>query len=179
MKKGKSGLLLVSLVEYLIREEIETLWNFLRVVGGFPPPWYYDLPSLCCPQFFSHTQRERARSCWCLGTLWYLWQNQYIQGFRYLAQVTLIPFPTWLVLEYPFSFVPEVWWYSYNLSSSPGVLPNRSGDWVWKWRKAVWFVTSGVSGYELLLHKGAWTRQGKVFVYSNHHDLCKPVSKSD
>ena len=134
MKKEKSGLLLVSLVKYLIRAEIETLWSFLRVLSGFqyPPAAIISFPSPAPNSF--HTLRGRGLEVVLQNPLVSL-AEFYIQGFSYLPQVTLIPFPTWFVLEYHFSLVLKVGWYSYNLPSSLGSLPNRSKDWVWKQRK--------------------------------------------
>lgn len=178
MKKEKSGLLLVSLVKYLIRAEIETLWSFLRVLSGFQSPHdaIISFPSPAPNSF--HTLRERGLEVVLQNTLVSL-AKFYIQGFRYLPQMTLMPFQLDLSWSITFplflksddtviTFLPHL----------VACLP-RSKDWVWKQRKTLWFVTSGVSGHDLLLQTGVWTRQQKVFVYSSHHGLCKPVNKSD
>lgn len=81
-KEEKSGLFLVSLVKYLIKEEIEALWNFLSVVGEFQPPVMlsFPIPFLPLPVF---TFRGRGVwGCWCLQilTLWYLWHIPFSKG---------------------------------------------------------------------------------------------------
>lgn len=110
-------------MKYLIRKETEALWNFLRVMGRFQSSdAVISLPFLPCPHFHSHAQRKRIR-----GRRWEGLQpppsrvsdNIYLQGFRHLLHLSLIPCPTWLVLQFLFSLVPHIWWSSYNLSYSP------------------------------------------------------------
>lgn len=100
------------------------------------------------------------------------------KGFRHLLLLSLIPCPTWLVLKFLFSLVPQIWWSSYNRSSSPvSCLMGLGTEFECKGKLSncgFW-----VSGYGLFMYTGIWTRQGKVFVYSRHHDLSKPESKSD
>lgn len=67
-KWEKSGVFLVSLVKYLLREEIEALWNFLSVVG-FNPLRCYALPSRSCPHLRSHVQRKGGLE---ILTLWHI-----------------------------------------------------------------------------------------------------------
>ena len=91
MKKEKSGLLLVFLVKYLIRVEIKTLWSFLRVLSGFQSPHdaIISFPSPAPNSF--HTLRGRGLEVVLQNPLVSL-AKFYIQGFRYLPQMTLMPF---------------------------------------------------------------------------------------
>ena len=91
MKKENSGLLLIFLVKYLIRAEIKTLWSFLRVLSGFQSPHdaIISFPSPAPNSF--HTLIGRGLEVVLQNPLVSL-AKFCIQGFRYLPQMTLMPF---------------------------------------------------------------------------------------